>query len=100
MLRFIHQLSAFFFYLLGGSFLVAYLLLRNDAVPRASALWLQTADLPFVLAAILYGGLSLYLSLTAGRTSKVLAAVIGIPLAIAFVVLAALNFWGIGPFSF
>jgi hypothetical protein len=100
MLQTLHRLSSFFFYVLGGSFFLAYILLRNDVWPYWSALWLQIADLPFAFAAIAYGGLSLYSSLaTPGRRSTVLALSIGIPLGVLFIVLAVLNFWGVGPLA-
>jgi hypothetical protein len=99
MTRYLHQLSSFFFYVLGLSFLAAYVLLRNEMLGYWSAVWLQAADLPFALAAILYGGLSLYLSLATGRKSSVLAWGIGIPLAALFVLLVVLNFWGVWPFT-
>ncbi len=95
MLRYLHQLSALAFYLLGLSFFVAYVLLHNDVRPYFTALWLQTADLPFALSAILYGGLSLYLSLqTEGARSRALQWGIGVPLAGLFLLLLVLNFWG------
>ena len=94
MLRYLHQLSSLSFYVLGASFFVAYLMLRNNVWPGTSALWLQVADLPFALAAILYGGLSLYFSLApAKRASGTLALLIGIPLVALFVFLLILNFW-------
>ncbi len=99
MAKYLQQLSAFFFYALGISFFVAYLLLRNNVVPEWSSLWLQVADLPFAFSAILYGGLSLYLSLLVpGKSSKFLPWLIGVPLVALFVFLVALNFWGIWPF--
>ena len=55
MLRFLHQLSAFFFYLLGSTFFVAFVLLRNDMAPPWPAYWMQVADLPLALVTILYG---------------------------------------------
>ncbi len=100
MLKFVQQLSAFFFYALGTSFFVAYLLLRNDVWADWSALWLQTADLPFAFSAILYGGLSLYFSLALpGSTSKKLLWWIGIPLLALFTLVVVLNFWGVGPLA-
>ena len=44
-LRYLQTLSAFFFYLLGSSFFIAYVLLRNDMWGGLAAWWLQTADL-------------------------------------------------------
>jgi hypothetical protein len=97
-LRYLHALSSFFFYTLGVSFFVAYLLFRSGIWPVASALWLQVADLPFALCAILYGGLSFYLSLRPEGGSKALAWGVAIPLALVFCFLVVLNFWGAWPF--
>lgn len=97
--RYLHQLSAFFFYVLGLSFFAAYILLRNDVVGEWSALWLQVADLPFILSAVLYGGLSLYFSLVnPGQRSRSLGFAIAIPLALIFLLLVVFNFWGVWPF--
>ena len=100
MLRYIHQLSAFLFYTFGLSFFAAYILVRNGYGGMAPSIWLQVADLPFALCAILYGGLSLYLSLQhPSRSSKALQWSIGIPLGLLLVVLVILNFWGMWPFN-
>ncbi len=94
MLRYLHQLSAFFFYALGLSFFVAYILLRNAIWPVWSAVWLQSADLPFALCAVLYGGLSLYLSLhRPDRPSRTLGWLIALPLAALFLFLVVMNFY-------
>ncbi len=93
--RFLHQLSAFFFYLLGLSFFVAYVLMHNAIEPRLMAFWLQSADLPFALCALLYGGLSLYRSVrNPDHPSRALGWVIALPLGGLFVVLVWMNFWG------
>ena len=94
MLLFLKSLSAFFFYLLGTSFFVAYLFLKNDLYARESAIWLQTADLPLLLSAVIYGGTSLYLSVkNPEEPSRVLPFVIGVPLAAFFGVILVMNFW-------
>ncbi|OGJ56275.1 hypothetical protein A3D88_01280 [Candidatus Peribacteria bacterium RIFCSPHIGHO2_02_FULL_52_16] len=94
MLRFLHTLSGILFYVLGATFFLAYLTFRNDIVPMWSAWWMQVADLPFGLVALLYGGLSLYLSVhgTNGK-SKVLPWIIGVPLVLLFAGLLVFNFW-------
>jgi hypothetical protein len=95
-LRYLHQLFALAFYSLGLSFFVAYVLLHNEVWPGFTALWLQIADLPFALSAMLYGGLSLYLSLQSeGKRSRGLQWGIGAPLAGLFFLILVLNFWGI-----
>lgn len=91
----LHKLSAILFYVLGASFFVAYLLYRND-IGTFGGWWLNVADLPLALAAVIYGGSSLYLSVTPKeKTSKTVAIVIGIPLTALFVWLVVLNFWEI-----
>ena len=93
MTRFLHQLSAVCFYVLGASFFVAYALLRREVGGQWPAWWLQTADLPLALSAITYGGLSVYLSVWGNRgPSRLLAILIGVPLAGFFLLLVALNF--------
>ncbi len=93
MLLFLHRLSAFFFYVLGTSFFVAYILLRNDLQAEWAARWLLWADLPLALTTVLYGGLSFYRSLTTpGKTSRMLAVAIAVPLLALFVLLVLLNF--------
>ena len=96
MLRYLQSLSAFLFYLLGGSFFLAYLLLRNNILSRWDAAWLQTADLPLAFVCLLYGGLSLYISVQ-GRSEKpslALPFLIGLPLFLLFCFLVTMNFWG------
>ena len=90
MLWYLKHLSGFFFYTLGLSFFVAWVMLRNAVYPQESALWLQTADLPLAFSAVVYGGISLYLSL---RPSKALAWMIAGPLALFFGFVLVMNFW-------
>ncbi|NOS67055.1 MAG: hypothetical protein HOO67_01675 [Candidatus Peribacteraceae bacterium] len=92
MLRPLQQLSAFFFYLLGSSFFVAYILLKNKLWMNDAALWMQIADLPLAFCALSYGGLSLYLSVRTDE-SKMLPWLIGVPLGIFFVMIVVMNFW-------
>ena len=93
MLTYLQKLSGFFFYFLGSSFFVAFILLRNDLYAREAAIWMQLADLPLVLSAVIYGGLSLYLSLRAPeRPSNILPVLIAIPLALFFGVILVMNF--------
>ncbi|MBI3331633.1 hypothetical protein HYZ99_01595 [Candidatus Peregrinibacteria bacterium] len=92
MSKFLHQLAAVLFYLVGASFFAAYIFLRNDIGPQWAAWWMQVADIPFIAVSIVYGGLSLYLSVS-GSGSKLLPWLIGVPLAVVFVVLVIFNFW-------
>ena len=90
---YLHRLSAILFYLLGGSFFLAYLIQFNNLSPIGSW-WLYVADLPLALVGMLYGGLSLYLSVKPrDKQSPVLFAVIGVPLIVIFSTLLVMNFW-------
>lgn len=92
-LPFFRSLAGSLFYLVGGSFFIAYVLLKNNIYPLHAAWWMQVADLPFAATALLYGGLSLYQSLAGSRASRVLPFVIGVTLVLLFVFLVFLNFW-------
>lgn len=95
MVRYVHTLSAVFFYALGISFFVAYLI-GNQGISDWGYWWLRIADLPLALSAMVYGGTSLYLSIRPGdNPSKALGWSIGIILLCAFVFVAVLNFWGL-----
>jgi len=90
-LRYIHDLSAAFFYVLGSTFFLAYVLMQNKIWAQWPAWWLQVADLPLLLCAILYGATSLYMSIAA-PDSKTLRYIIAAPLGIFFVWMMAWNF--------
>lgn len=91
---FLRHLSGVCMYVLGGSFLIALVPLKNGTYAEAAALWLQVADLPLLLSAALYGGLSLYGSLRVpGQPSKTLMLGITLPLSTLFALAVVLNFW-------
>ena len=93
-MAFLQRLAGVFFFLLGASFFVAYVLLRNDLHADAAAWWMQIADLPLALSAIVYGGTSVYQSLKSPRQpSTVLPWLIGIPLGLMFLLIMVMNFW-------
>ncbi len=93
-LRFLHQLSAVIFFILGTTFFAAFVLLRNDIATPWPAYWMQIADLPLALTAILYGGLSFFLSMqTQEKKSVALAYSVAIPLSSFFLLLVFLKFW-------
>jgi hypothetical protein len=99
MARTLQRISATFFYLLGASFFASYLLFRNDMYAVESAWWLQRADLPFALVALLFAGTSFYRSLNRDRAfSPLLTTLTVVPLLVIFLVLVAFNFWEILPF--
>ena len=94
MLQFLKHLSGFFFYILGASFFVGWVMIRNQIWTMQWTVWMQVADLPLAFSALVYGGLSLYLSLrNPERPSKVLMMMIGVPLTLFFGLILAMNFW-------
>lgn len=94
MLPYLHRLTAILFYLVGGTFFLAYMLLYNGIGGTMGYWWMTIADLPLALVAILYGGSSLYLSVKPKNSESVpLKLVIFLPLLLIFVTLIGLNFW-------
>lgn len=90
--------SAFLFYVLAGSFFIAYLLLQNGIEPVAAAWWLQRGDLPLIGSAFLFGGISFYRSLRpSGEFSLPLFLLTLLPLLILFGFFITLNFWDVLP---
>ncbi len=93
MLTYLHRLSAFLFYALGSSLFLAYILWRNELGGFLPLRWLTGGDLPMLMAALLYGGLSVYLSVDPGQTSKGLRWTIFALMLVTFCAFAVLNFW-------
>ena len=94
MTHFLQRLSGFCFYLLGTSFIVAWVMLKQNLYGTEEAVWMQSADLPLIFSGLVYGGLSLYLSLRhPEEPSTLLAWMIGVPLGAFFGLLLLLNFW-------
>ncbi len=88
----LRRASAFLFYLLGVLLIVTVLLVRRDMMPASLYPAVNSLDLPLLLVGMLFGGSSLYVSLTKGRTSIVLLIVIFLPLAALFGFFCYLNF--------
>ncbi len=94
MTRYLHTLSAVLFYILGSTFFIAYILQINKIAVEPSVLWLQKGILPLLCVALLYGGTSVYLSVTSEhKPSRALAITITIPLIIIFLIFMFLKFW-------
>lgn len=91
--RYIQTLSAILFYILGASTFLAYLLWVNAIATKQSLLWLQTIDLPLEVVALLFGGISVYQSMTPEKPSRSLALWIAIPLLLVFLLSVFLKFW-------
>lgn len=95
MLTYVHKLSGFLFYLLGGSFFLSFMLQYNQ-IGSFGGWWLKVADLPLALVGVIFGGSSLYLSVKPkNKDSKVLFILIGLPLMVLFVSLIVMNFWSL-----
>jgi len=93
MISYLHRLSGILFYLLGGTFFLAFMLQYNQ-VGIFGGWWMKVADLPLALVGILYGGTSLYLSVKPkDGQSTALKFIIGIPLLLLFIGLVVMNFW-------
>lgn len=93
MLSYLHKLSAIFFYVLGSSVFIAYILAHNLIAVGVMSRWLEVVDLPLLLSGMLYGGISIYESLRTDASSpKVMTIAIGLPLLILFGVILLLNF--------
>ena len=93
MLRYLHGLSATLFYVLAGGMFLAYVFYHNNIAVAWTRPFLYAGQLPLFIVGVLYGGLSVYRSLTddAGH-SRGLAIVIGVPLMILFVTFLVLRF--------
>lgn len=94
MSRYFHGLSAVLFYILGTSAFAAYLLEKNGVWADAARTWMLSIMLPMLACGLLYGGLSLYLSVKgASGKSAVLATILAVVSLIVFSTFAILTFW-------
>ncbi len=95
MSRTLQNISAFFFYLLGTSFIVGWVLIKSNLYRTEAATWMQVADLPLIFCALVYGAASLYRSLRHPDTpSTLLAWTITIVFTALFGLVLVMNFWG------
>ena len=95
MLAALRSTAGLCFYLLGASFLVGVVLLQTPMAAEASY-WMQIADLPLAFSAVVFGGVSLYMSVhPTGKSSPFAATILMATLGGFFSVLVALNFWGV-----
>lgn len=93
-MRILHCLSAALFSILGLTFALAYVLFRNEIAGAWPLWWLQVADLPLLLAGLVYGSISVERSLQhPSAPSTTLPFVIFVPAFLLFMVFAFLNFW-------
>jgi hypothetical protein len=95
MLKFLQQLSAFCFFLLGATFFIGFLLLQNNVQSAWSAWWLQVADLPLLVSAVTYGATSFLLSVKGRKASRALTVIVLVLCALFLAAAFTLNFWGV-----
>jgi hypothetical protein len=90
----LHRASAVIFYVLGSTFFLAAVLMRNDIWPTMSYWWLRIADLPFLFAGMVYGGMSVERSLrdAQGKRSMTVLMTITVPLIAIFAFTLFLTF--------
>ena len=88
----IRKASAFLFYLLGGAFILLVILAKRGGLPDGAHAMVHALDLPLLFIAILFGGSSLYVSLTKGGKSLPLLLAVAVPLGVLFAVFAWVNF--------
>ncbi len=92
MLPFLHKLSAILFFLIAGSFFIAYLLAHNEIGLPDSVLWLHVGQLPLASVALLYAATSMIASLSPGKKPGIgLILWISIPAIALFVLFALLK---------
>jgi hypothetical protein len=88
----IRRASAVLFYLFGAVIIVTVLLMRRGMMPAPLIPFAHTLDLPLLFVGMVYGGSSLYASLTKGRGSLMLLIAVFLPLIVLFGVFCWLNF--------
>ncbi len=82
------------FFIVGGTYLGAYLLWQTGTAEPFGAWWLAIMDLPFIAMGLLYGALSLHLSVrNPEKPSHIQAWIIGFFAAALFLLAATLNYW-------
>jgi succinate dehydrogenase hydrophobic anchor subunit len=92
MLRTLQRVSGFCFYLLGSSFILAWLLFKLGYAARFSSMWMQAMDLPLIFSALVYGGLCFYFGLIDFFTSKILRWALVLVLTVIFVIVLVRTF--------
>lgn len=89
----VHKTAAFLFYTLGLIILIGVVLIRQEIMQYTFRPIINSLDLPFMLSAITYGGMSVYKSVTPdGKRSPILAGIIIVVLAAFFGGAVYLNF--------
>lgn len=66
-LKNLHEVSAFYFFLLAFAYVLLALAYRNDMAADVSMMLMRILDMPFAFVALLYGGTTLYLQMQPGE---------------------------------
>jgi hypothetical protein len=88
----IRKASGFLFYVVGSLLIVVIMLAKRGILTDAAAPYVHSLDLPVLLVAMLYGGSSLYVSLSRGKKSLLLLLIIFVPLGVLFSLFCWFNF--------
>lgn len=88
----VHRASAFLFYVLGALFIPLVILYERGMLPSGLTPVIHSLDLPLLFISILFGGSSLYVSLTKGQKSLPLLLAVFVPVGVVFVVFCWFNF--------
>lgn len=59
----LHEVSAFYFFILGFAYVFLALAFRNGLIVDWALLFMRLFDIPLALVALIYGGTTLYLQL-------------------------------------
>ncbi len=87
----VRKASGFLFYV-SGILLILTIVLVKRGLFAAAVPYLHVFDLPILFIMMLYGGSSLYVSLSRGKKSLLLLLVIFVPLGVLFSLFAWFNF--------
>ncbi len=64
----LHDISAFYFFVLAFAYVIAALAFRNDYMGAYAILFMRVFDIPLALVSLIYGGTSLHLQLSENET--------------------------------
>lgn len=92
MLHSLKSIAGFYFYLLAIVILAGLILVRRSIVADPIPAVLHSLDLPLLTAAVIYGGIGLYLSISRGKKSPIVAIVVSVILGMFLAAMFFLNF--------
>ena len=92
----VRRASAYLFYLFGVIFIPLVVLYQRGMLPESMTPVMHSLDLPLLFISVLFGGSSLYVSLTKGQKSLPLFIAVFVPMGVVFAVFCWLNFAMVG----